>query len=241
MKLFYLTAKMYPGRTADHSYILLLAQAFATKLKDDFFLIVCNTKKESIPDLPLIHVKIPPYLKRTLFFFFWLPWFCVSSVRKQQLTKERIIFFCNDLNLLSLLIFWKKILNLKLDIVTDWHLLSHSWKDRWVAKNTNCSITTSQKLKKLVLEISPLSNTQCIYGGVNLKPYLEKIDKKTLRNKLGLPEQSFLIGYVGLFKTLNKEKGLSMMVKAAQTIDNNSKMIFVGGKEEEIRYYSKMD
>ncbi|MDO8676883.1 MAG: glycosyltransferase family 4 protein [Candidatus Azambacteria bacterium] len=63
-------------------------------------------------------------------------------------------------------------------------------------------------------------------------------DKEELRLELGLPgKDSFLIGYVGKFKTLGMEKGIKTMIEALSFLYKETKMVFVGGEEPEIKYY----
>lgn len=65
-----------------------------------------------------------------------------------------------------------------------------------------------------------------------------KNDKEELRIELGLPgKDSFLIGYIGKFKTLGMEKGIKTMIEALPLLGNETKMVFVGGEESEIKEY----
>ena len=129
MKLIYITAKRYPGGTADHNYIENLARAFYSRLRKDFTFIVHNTDNSALPNLPLERVSIPLYIKRTFFFFFWIPWYWYRKARKDKNT----IFFSNDQNLLCILIIWKNIFCLQYKVAIDWHMLSETWKDKFIA------------------------------------------------------------------------------------------------------------
>jgi glycosyltransferase involved in cell wall biosynthesis len=49
---------------------------------------------------------------------------------------------------------------------------------------------------------------------------------------------SFLVGYVGFFKTMGIDKGIGIMLDALSLVPaKNVQMVFVGGKEEEIEEY----
>ena len=248
MRLIYLTSKKYPGNTADHHYVENLARAFNVILKDDLTLIVCNTDKNSLPSIHIISLDVPIFVKRTLFFFFWTPWYWFSSLRKRDSNKDsQIIFFSNDQNLLFLLIFWKRLLHLPFMITADWHMLSKKWKDKYIAKHSDYSISTSYKLESAIRMFSTNANVHTVYGGVDLNHYkkrsidlvYQQTDKKVLRKKLNLPADKFLIGYVGLFKTIGMEKGISTMIQALSSLDDDCIMVFVGGKPDEIKYYEK--
>jgi glycosyltransferase involved in cell wall biosynthesis len=230
MKFIYLTAKRYPGGTADHHYIENLAKAMHSELGSDFSLVVFNTEDKVFGDLPVMNLRIPYFIKRTAYFFFWIPFGVMGG-------SEQTTFFSNDQNLLSILIFWKKILNKKNNIVADWHLLTNTWKDSYIARNADHSITTSKKLEKALRNIAPLARISTIYGGVDLKSFEISQDKLSMKKELGLPTDSFLVGYVGLYKTMNMEKGIGTMIEALSSIQENIKMVFVGGKPQEIVEY----
>ncbi|OHA17029.1 MAG: hypothetical protein A3C79_01970 [Candidatus Taylorbacteria bacterium RIFCSPHIGHO2_02_FULL_45_28] len=239
MKLIYLNAKKYPGNTADHHYVRNLAYAFQKRLGENFTFVSLNTEKDALPNISLASVFIPFFLKKTLVFFFWLPWFYMRKVGPHKLPNELVVFFSNDLNLLTLVIFWKTVLSLHIKIVADWHHLTHSWKDRFVSAHVDYSITTSHKLANILQTISPLTPAHTVYGGVDLDNYDGQGDVVGLRRDLELPEQSFLIGYVGLFTTMGMEKGISMMIGALAKLTPNFSMVFVGGNPTEIEFYKK--
>src|SRR3989344_5488978 len=157
MKLIYLNAKKYPGNTADHHYVRNLTYAFQKELGKDFTFISLNTEKEALPNISLVNISVPFFLKKTVVFFFWLPWFYMRKIGPRGPSNEPTVFFSNDFNLLTLLIFWKIILFLPIKIVADWHHLTHSWKDHFVATHVDCSITTSRKLENILHKIAPLS------------------------------------------------------------------------------------
>lgn len=232
MNFIYLTAKKYPGGTADHNYILNLAEAFYEKLGNDFKMVVCNTDK--VGELPVINIKVPGLIKRTGYFFFWIPYYALFKLRD-----DKTIFFSNDQNLLALLIFWRKIIGLSYNIVADWHLLTETWKDKYIARNADLSIATSNKLNKAVIDIAPLARVQTVFGGVSTKEYQKLRDVKSYRDRLGLPADKFLIGYVGLFRTMGKEKGIKIMIDSLSHLGDDCMMIFVGGKNDEIEYYKQ--
>ncbi len=235
MKLIYLTAKRYPGTTADHHYVENLARAFGRELGGKFTFVVSEAEEGALSGIPLVQVVSPTFLKRTLFFFFWIPWHWCTTVKKD----ENTVFFSNDQNLLALLIFWKKLLSLSYRVAPDWHMLSHTWKDRFIARTSDCSISTSRKLERAVRELAPLASIHTVYGAVDGSPFEKEIDRKTLREKLSLPADRFLISYVGLFKTMKMEKGISTMIRALSELPSDCAMVFVGGKPDEIGQYAE--
>ncbi len=65
-------------------------------------------------------------------------------------------------------------------------------------------------------------------------------NKEELKLELGLPKEDFLVGYVGKFKTLGMEKGISTMIESLVFLDKDVKMVFVGGEEGEIKEYKTL-
>jgi glycosyltransferase involved in cell wall biosynthesis len=231
MKFIYLTAKKYPGKTADHFYIENLARAFETVLEKDFIFVACDTEQGAVPGVSLQSVSIPTYIKRSVFFFFWIPKFWRKS------KKEAMTFFTNDQNLLVCLIFWKKVFRLPFTIMADWHMLSETWKDAFIARYADISFSTSLKLENAIRKLASVK-IFTIYGGVDLESYDFEINKSQLRKQLGLPEK-FLVGYVGLYKTMGMEKGISTMIESLARLPRDTAMVFVGGKEDEIEFYKE--
>ncbi len=234
MRLIYLNAKQYPGGTADHYYVLNLAKAFYKKLGKNFTLVLCNTRGEHLSGIPIKDVTIPLFMKRTVFFFFWIPWYWVRELRKE---KSPVIFFSNDLNLLAALIFWKKIFWLRYRIVSDWHLCTQTLKERFVAQGSDYCVTTSIKLERAVRNLGTNVHAQTFYGGVELEAYTKTTDKNILKNDLGLPQRKILVGYIGLFTTFGMDKGISMMIDALLYLEQDIVMVFVGARGKEIEYY----
>lgn len=67
-----------------------------------------------------------------------------------------------------------------------------------------------------------------------------KINKSEYRKKLKLPEDSFLVGYVGGFRSVGMEKGLNTMIKALPYLDGKINMVFVGGSKQHIYKYKEL-
>jgi glycosyltransferase involved in cell wall biosynthesis/SAM-dependent methyltransferase len=234
MRLIYLTAKKYPGSTADHRYLRHLAVAFHRELGGRFTFVACNTKTDALPDFPVVSLSIPLFIKRTLVFFFWIPRYWFKELKKGG---EPVVFFSNDFNLLTLLIIWKRMFRLSYNIVADWHLRTYTWKDWFIAWGSDCCITTSFKLEQAIRQMVPLAHVQTVHGGVALEAYKHSKDLIALRDQLGLPQKKVLVGYIGLFTTMGMEKGISTMIDALSYLDRDSMMVFVGGRQHEIEHY----
>lgn len=232
MKLIYLTSKNYPARTADHVYVLELARGFFHILKNDFLLVVAHYASHDLNDLPYVQAGGPTARFRTVFYFFWIPRFMISQKRDARET----IFFSNDPNLLLVLIFWRLIFHYR--IASDWHMLLGDWRDRFLMRKSDCLITTSQKLKSAIIKISGIREGKvCVaYGGIDLALY-DPRDQKSARTLLHLPQDKYIIAYIGFFKTLGMEKGVKIMIEALPLLQRNVMMLFVGGSDREIEEY----
>ena len=79
-------------------------------------------------------------------------------------------------------------------------MLYNNWRDKYIAVNSDFLITTSAKLKNLLIEKTKINSGKVlvVYGGVDLDNY-EKTDKNKARTVLSLPLGKNVVGYVGLF------------------------------------------
>ncbi|MBI3631722.1 MAG: glycosyltransferase family 4 protein [Candidatus Staskawiczbacteria bacterium] len=79
--------------------------------------------------------------------------------------------------------------------------------------------------------------------GVDLQEFILVEDKKECRKKNGLPENKFIIGYVGQLKTMGMDKGINLLISAFQYLHQkktNLLLCIVGGQDAEIKEYQKM-
>jgi len=229
----YLTSKRFPATTADHIYIRALAHAFAKRLRERFKLVIAGKPSDDLQGVPVISVAVPSHL-RSFFYFLWFPLFAISLPRS-----EPNVIFCNDFNLLSIAVFWRTFFPRRYRICSDWHLLSETWKDKYVISRSDYLITTSRRLKQAICDVdaNAESRTEVVYGGVDLSQFAEKLPSRTA---LGLPEKRHLIGYVGLFKTMGQDKGITTMIKSLHDLQVDFTMVFVGGSDEEIKEYQSI-
>lgn len=235
MKFVYLTSKTYPATTADHFFMRNMAEAFTKILRSDFTLIVRGNISVELSDINTKYVKAPNHL-RIIFYFFWFPPF----ILKQRYGKD-VVIFSNDPYLLTISIFWKKLLGFKFKICSDWHQLFRDWRDEYVSLNSDYLVSTSENLKNLISNKFNIDKNKILvaYGGVDLEKF-DYCDKpiNEIRSLLRLPQDIFLVGYVGFYKTMGMSKGLDTMIKALKFINGEKvKMVFVGGKPGEILEY----
>lgn len=238
MELIYLTSKKYPGKTADHFFAKEMAVAFGKILGDRFLLILAGDSSDFFRDIDVLNIGLKSEKGRTLYYFFWLFFFIIRNGRN----KPETIFFSNDPNLLCDLIILRKIFRFKYRICSEWHQLFDDWRDAFIVKNSDFLVTTSQRLKRNILdragiEIGP-DRFLVVYGGVSIEKY-EGYDGRDLRGELGLPKDKMLAAYIGLFTTLGAKKGIDTMINSLEHLPENVNMVFVGGRKEEIDAYQK--
>jgi glycosyltransferase involved in cell wall biosynthesis len=116
-------------------------------------------------------------------------------------------------------------------------------KDRYSYRslfgNLKGIMTTNNWKEKKLAEIFHLDAKKIMShpNGVDLDNYDIKITKDEARLKLNLPCDKILIGYVGMLKTMKMAKGIDIAMEAARLLPENTKLIFVGGNEQDIDYY----
>jgi len=242
MKLIHLTAKKFQSLSADNIYILNLAEEFNNLLGRDYSIVVASKSSEQFKNTAVINLRLKTW--KLIFLNFWLPYFFYFLwlpffIFKMKSTSG-VVFFSNESYLLSYLIRLRKIFKFKYKICSDWHMLFNNWRDRYIASNSDFLITTSAKLKNLLVEKTKVNPEKILiaYGGVNPDNY-KNIDKNEARKILNLPIDKNIVGYVGLFKTMGMEKGINTMIESLKSLSENEIMVFIGGKNEEIAEYKK--
>lgn len=234
MKLIYLTSQKYPSAKADPFFVKSMALAFAKILARNFMFVVRSATPDELKHLNIISIRLPRHF-RTILYFLWMP--VVIMFRKW--TDHETVFFSSDPYLLSTLVFWRKILGFKYFICSDWHQLFDDWRDNYVAGNSDYLISTSKRLKGMLMSVCGVDPAKILvaYGGVDKDIFDSKSNGTNYRKKLGLPEGEFLVGYIGGFTCLGMDKGITTMIKAINLLDKKIKMVFVGGRKQELEDY----
>lgn len=239
MKFIYLTSQKYPSKKADPFFWKSMAMAFAEVLGPNFLFVVRGGISEDLKGINTISVGAPRRF-RMMFYFFSMP----VLVLVNTWSNKETVFFSSDSYLLSVLIFWRKAFRFKYSVCSDWHQLFDNWKDRYISRNSDYLISTSKRLKGLLSSVCGIEQNKILvaYGGVNPGPFVEKskINKVEHRKKLKLPVDSFLVGYVGGFRSVGMEKGLDTMIKALPHLNEKIYMVFVGGSQQHIDEYMKL-
>src|SRR3989344_6064022 len=236
MKLIYLTSQKYPSAKTDPFFVKSMALAFSEILGKDFLFLVRGDIPDELKHINVMSVKLPKRF-RTASYFFWMPFLIMF----RKWNSPETVFFSSDPYLLSTLVFWRKILNFKYRICSDWHQLFGDWRDKYVAINSDYLISTSERLKEMLVSVCKINPSKILvsYGGVDPYPFYEKskIKKTDLRENLNLPKNQFLVGYVGSFTSIGIKKGIDTMIEALSFLGEDISMVFVGGSKREMEEY----
>ena len=245
MKLIYITNARMPTEKAHGIQIMKMCQAFTltglevklvvpwrfNKIKKspfDYYSIRKNFRIKKLPSLDIIPLGIPKIC-------FWIQnlTFALSLFLYLIFGKADIIF-SRDLFSLWFLSFFKK------NLIYEAHTFpGHFFLYEKVFRKAKAVITITQKLKELLIEQDiPANKILVAPDGVDLEEFDIKESQEQCRQKLNLPLDGKIIGYVGQLKTMEMEKGIAGLIKATRKVKNT--LCLVGGQESDIVGYKKM-
>ena len=231
MRLIFLTSYKYPSARPVYIYMKSMAWAFKAILGENFTFIIAGPVPSEFVGMNVKSINSPERW-RSIFYLFYLPFF----IFKQKYNNKDSVLFSNDPYLLSVLIFWRKVLRFRYKVFSDWHQLFEDWRDNFVAKNSDYLVSTTKKIKDSIVRVSGINSDKVLvsYGGVDVEIFKHTPELiNDLRKRLGFPLDGTLVGYVGFYKTMGMDKGVGTMIKALTYIqDKNLKMIFVGAIDE---------
>lgn len=237
MKIVYITSYSFPSTKAEPYHVKSLARAFTEHLGQNALLVVYGTPPAEFDGIQAFPTKTHRRF-RTLFYFFWF----VQFIHKEKLMGSDVVFFSNDPYLLLIFVFWRTILFKKYKVCADLHLLFEDWKDTLITRYSDYLVSTTERLKSLAVTRcgTPPNKILVAYGGVDheLLGRNEHVEKELLRKEFGLPSDSFLVGYVGTFRSLGLEKGIGTMLRALPQLPEHVRMVFVGGTRDQIPEYA---
>jgi glycosyltransferase involved in cell wall biosynthesis len=149
----------------------------------------------------------------------------------------------NDYNIGLIAVLCRKVLRQKPTLVFDAHLLSDTWKDRFVLSHCDAIIATSLVLASHIKMIGIAESIiSTVLGGVNLDAYqkLTSSDISKLRKSLNIENSSRIIGYVGGFTTMGMDKGLGVLIEAFKYLPIDYSLLLVGGNKRDFEEYQTL-
>ncbi|MCU0678311.1 MAG: glycosyltransferase [Candidatus Pacebacteria bacterium] len=235
-QLTYVTVKSFPATTADHQYIRSLALALNDIAEVSFQMVVAKSG-EDISSIKSF--EFPIYLKsRTLSLF----WFLLFPPKGFYDNKVNNFLICNDFNIGVVLLIAKRVTFRNWVLVFDTHMLSDSWKDKFVLTRMDYVVTTSPVLRNHVAKLGVAENNiKVVLGGVELEQFEIPPQKtKQIRLQYKIPDKSVVIGYVGSLSTNGLDKGIPFIIQSLQHLPLQYSCLIVGATETEVTMLLEM-
>jgi glycosyltransferase involved in cell wall biosynthesis len=242
MKLVFPTTFDYPTRFAHPLHGIAMARAFAKILKGDFLWTHGQITNASllvgIPSQCILGPR-PRRIKkmhlRSIASFFWF----VAFLAKNK--GEHPTFYVIDRPFAFLLIILKPFFHFT--IIFEYHAFYYNWLDRLFLRKADALIFLTHALQKKARQwISFSQQSTVLPEGIDLAQYerLSQVPADELRTKLNLPHDKFLIGYIGRFRPLDMDKGITAMISAATEMPSSMRMYCVGGAKDELALYKNI-
>jgi len=249
-KLIYITNIRMPTEKAHGIQIMKMCEAFATaglkvelivpwrfnKIKEnpfDYYGVKKSFRIKKLPSLDLMPLGLPKI-------GFWIQnWSFAKPAFFYALFKKAEIIYTRDIPSLFLLGFFKK------NLVYEAHTFPrHFSLYKRLFRKIKAIVVITKELKKLFVKngITP-DKILVAPDGVDLDEFNIKESQEECRQKINLPLDKKIIGYVGQLKTMGMEKGIGCLIKSLKLLKKNNLSItlcLVGGQESDIADYKKM-
>ena len=111
-----------------------------------------------------------------------------------------------------------------------------------VFKRTGKIIVTNRwKMEKIMQEFS-IPKERMIFesNAVDFKLFPPSMSLEESRKKLSLPQDKFILTYVGMLRTMGMEKGLSVVFSILKSLPEKFVFLLVGGTAGDITYYKEL-
>ncbi len=242
MKLLYLANIRLPTEKAHGLQIMKMCEAFLSlglevelvvpkrrnTLKQDPFEFYSLTKKFKITRLPVLDlIGWVPRLG------FWLEFFTfLLSARIYSLFRAFDLVYTRDQ--IAGLFFTKTILEIHSLPAQATFFHKISWK-----KARRLAVLTGFIKERLVAAGVGAEKILVSPDAVDLGKFSLNLSKSQARAELGLPADLNLVGYVGMLKTMDMEKGIDTAISALIFLPSNTRLVLVGGHKDDIASYQQ--
>jgi len=126
----------------------------------------------------------------------------------------------------------------------------HGWPEKkqklfcYFVSRTKKVVTVTSLIKKLMLE-QGLNSASVLVApdGADQSIFNIALSKKEAREKQNLPQDKIILGYTGSFKTMGRDKGISVIVDSLPLVLKKRKdllFVAVGGNKKDINYYNQL-
>lgn len=200
-----------------------------TSIFDYYGLSNCFELK-TLPNIDLLSLndklKLPSKISPYLIVLNYLSWglYAVIEAKKEKAD----IYFTRDVSVA----FW--LTKFGLPTVLELHSINkkiNKWLLKQIIKNSALKlfVVLTSFLKKELIELGCKSEKIHIApDSVDLSLFENLPTKEECRQKLGLPQDKIIIGYLGRFRTMNMEKGIPELLQAVGKLpDNQKKRTFI--------------
>ena len=268
MRLVYLSNARLPTEKANGYQIMKMCEAFAQNGSETHLIYPRRVQKKELKGVKDIFsfYNVTPCFKSKRLYCLDLPilerlslgqaWFFLQSksyaihsflYTRKWWRKENIIFYSRDLLTMLLLLGSRRLIKVKL--VFEAHVFpGEKYRSRIVSllQKLDKLVVITHQLKRLFVEAGmPEDKIIVASDAVDLEQFQIKETKEECRQRLGLPINRHIIGYVGRFQTMGMEKGIPELVQAMQYLiekytDNPPLLLCVGGPMDCVPYYQSI-
>ena len=81
------------------------------------------------------------------------------------------------------------------------------------------------------------ASIRVLHDAVDLRMFVDLMPRSESRALLGLPIDKKIVGYVGRFQTMGREKGLPELVRAMASVEGSALLVAVGGPLDDVPSY----
>lgn len=250
MKIYFFVNSRMPSEKAEGIETAKLSEALARKaevvllyparynyIKDevyDYYSVVRNFSIQKIPVLDLNFI----FPSRIFFYLEVLSYALFSLAYSLFKVSNDDIIFTHDTYLAFIFSIFRK------NVVFDMHDFprAHRGLHRWFLRRLRGITTTNRWKKNELIKSFGVDESKIISqpNGVDADKFLVNKSRPELRRELNLPEESTIIGYVGMLRTMGMKKGIDTLLYALKQLPDNVTALLVGGNKEDVKYYAKM-
>jgi len=241
MKLIYIANIRIPTEKAHGVQIMKMCEAFSNQGVEVKLVVPKRDNKIKMniweyynqkPNFEIEYLRITDFMKLEIprISFFLQSRSFLKSVLSYLKKEEFDLIYCRDL------LFIKHLGKLNNNLFCELHSLPKSFNKNDLSKAKGV-ITITQGLKNdLIKKGVSKDRIMVVPDGVDLNKFDINISKKEAREKVKLPLDKKIVLYVG---HLYKWKGAHILAEAAKMMNNDIKVVFVGGTDKDMLEFKK--
>lgn len=235
MKLIYCASFNFSNKLAHRAQIHAMAKEFAKRLGNNFIMGVngINQDDENI-NIVCFHCQKS----------YRLAWKYLKYIKENKID----YIYCREPWLLFFMLLYKRFIRLNAVFIYEIHAfeehnLRQKLVNRIIFSNVEKFIFITKSLLDIFLRKYPAIKEKSLIepDAVDLEIFNLHLTKKEARDKLGLPENALILGYMGRFKTMGMDKGINDILRAVKLLARSQTLfIAVGGSDKDVLYYKEM-